>query len=230
MQNGYYIYQRNDGFKFGIDAVLLSDFAKSCTGRVMDLCTGTGIVPLLLAAKSKAEQIDAVEIQPEMAVMAQRSVDYNKLNDKIHIQCADLKEAGTVFGKGRYHCVTVNPPYMKTGSGFVNAGDSRTISRHEVCCTLDDVIRVAAELMIPFGKLFIVHRPSRLADLFSVMRKYKIEPKLMRLVAPRAGKEPNLVLVQGVKNAKSDLKLLPQLMVYREDGSYSKEIDEIYGR
>ncbi|MGN1115486.1 MAG: tRNA1(Val) (adenine(37)-N6)-methyltransferase [Candidatus Ornithomonoglobus sp.] len=230
LQNGYYIWQRNDGFKFGIDAVLLSDFAKDCTGRVMDLCTGTGIIPLLLAAKSKAKEICAVEIQREIADMARRSVEYNGLNDKIHIECADLKDAPLLFGRGSFNCVTVNPPYMKAGSGLVNDGDMKTISRHEVRCTLDDVIRVCAALLKPLGKLFMVHRPSRLADIFCCMREYKIEPKLIRLVAPRAGKEPNLVLVHGIKNAKSDLKLLPQLIVYNDDGSYSKEIDEIYGR
>lgn len=230
LQNGFYIYQRSDGFKFGIDAVLLSDFAKSASGRVIDLCTGTGIVPILLAAKSRAERIDAIEIQSEIAGMAERSVEYNNLGDRIHIKCADLKDAPAIFGKGQYNCVTVNPPYMKTGTGFINAGDMKTISRHEVCCTLDDVIKTASELLKPHGKLFMVHRPSRLADIFCTMRKYKIEPKLIRLVAPKKGKEPNLVLVHGVKNAKSDLKLLPELVVYNEDGSYSKEIDEIYGR
>ena len=230
LQNGYYIWQRNDGFKFGIDAVLLSDFAKACTGRVMDLCTGTGIIPLLLAAKSAAREICAVELQSEIAEMAQRSVEYNSLNDRIHIMCADLKDAPEMFGRGSFNCVTVNPPYMKAGAGLVNDGGMKTISRHEVCCTLDDVIRVSSELLKPFGKLFMVHRPSRLTDIFCCMRKYRLEPKLIRLVVPRAGKEPNLVLVHGVKNAKSDLKLLPQLIVYNEDGSYSKEIDEIYGR
>lgn len=230
LQNGYYIWQRNDGFKFGIDAVLLSDFAKSCTGRVMDLCTGTGIIPLLLVAKSRAEKIDAVELQPEIADMAKKSVEYNKLDGRIHIECADLKAASGIFGKGRYNCVTVNPPYMKTGAGFVNAGDMKTISRHEVCCTVDDVIKASAELLTPFGKLYMIHRPSRLADIFSAMRKYSIEPKLMRFVASKQGREPNLVLVHGVKNARSDLKMLPQLYVYDENGRYSKEIDEIYGR
>lgn len=230
LQNGYYIWQRSDGFKFGIDAVLLSDFASSCTGRVIDLCTGTGIIPLLLAAKSGAEEICAVEIQRDIARMAQRSVEYNRLNDKIYIECMDLKNAPELFGRGQFNCVTVNPPYMKAGAGLVNDGDMKTISRHEVCCTLDDVIRVSAELLKPQGRLFMVHRPSRLSDIFCCMRKYRIEPKLLRFVASREGKAPNLVLVQGMKNAKSNLKLLPQLVVYNDDGSYSKEIDEIYGR
>jgi tRNA1Val (adenine37-N6)-methyltransferase len=230
LQNGYYIIQRNDGFKFGIDAVLLSDFARDCTGRVMDLCTGTGIIPLLLAAKSSAERIDAVELQSEIADMAKRSVKYNKLDDRLCVRCADLKDAPAIYGKSSFNAVTVNPPYMKNGTGLMNDGDMKTISRHEVKCTLDDVIRVSSELLKPHGKFYMVHRPSRLTDIFCAMREYKIEPKRIRFVSPRIGKEPNLVLVHGVKNAKSDLKLLPQLYVYKEDGGYSKEIDEIYGR
>ena len=230
LQNGYRIIQRRDGFRFGIDAVLLSDFAKKGKGRAIDLCTGTGIIPILLAAKTEISSIDAVEIQPEMAEMAQRSVEYNKLNDRVHIICADLKDAPSIYGKSCFETVTVNPPYMKSGSGLVNADDMKLISRHEVKCTLDDVVRVSAELLKTNGSLFMVHRPSRLADIFSAMRKYRIEPKLIRMVSPKTDKEPNMVLICGIKNAKSDIKFLPQLYVYNEDGGYSKEIDEIYGR
>lgn len=230
LQNGYYIIQKNDGFRFGIDAVLLSDFAKSAVGRVMDLCTGTGIIPLLLSRKSKATHIDALEIQPQMADMAQRSVKYNALENKISVKCADLKSATELYSKSVYDAVTVNPPYMRTGSGLVNSTDAKTISRHEIKCTLEDVIRVSSELLKPHGKLFMVHRPSRLAEIFSLMSRYKVEPKEMRLVAPTYGKEPNLVLVCGIKSAKSDLKIMPTLFVYDKDGGYTKEIDEIYGR
>lgn len=230
LQNGYYIIQKNDGFRFGIDAVLLSDFAKSATGRVIDLCTGTGIIPLLLAAKSKAEHIDAVEIQPEIADMARRSVEYNNLTDKISVKCADLKDAEKLYSKSVYDVVTVNPPYMRKGSGFVNETDGKTISRHEVMCDLEDVIKTASALLKPHGKLFMVHRPSRLVDIFALMRQYKLEPKTIRLVAPVEGKEPNLVLVCGIKSAKSDLKIIPTLFVYEENGDYTKEIDKIYGR
>lgn len=230
LQNGYYIIQKSDGFRFGIDAVLLSDFAKSATGRVMDLCTGTGIIPLLLLAKSKAEHIDAVEIQPEIADMAKRSVKYNSLEDKINIECIDLKDAPNHFGKSIYDTVTVNPPYMRTGSGLLNETDNKTISRHEIKCNLEDVIRVSSQLLKPHGKMFMVHRPSRLAEIFAYMREYKLEPKIMRLIAPSEGKEVNLVLICGIKCAKSDLKIMPTLFVYDTDGEYTKEIDEIYGR
>ena len=230
LQNGYRIIQRRDGFRFGIDAVLLSDFAKKAKGRAIDLCTGTGIIPILLAAKSELDFIDAVEIQPEMAEMAERSVKYNGLDSRIHIRCADLKNAPEIYGKSCFETVTVNPPYMKSGSGIVNDDSMKLISRHEVKCTLDDVVRVSADLLKTKGCLYMVHRPSRLAEIFSVMCRYRIEPKLIRMVAPKIGKEPNMVLICGIKNAKSDIKLLPQLYVYNDDGGYSKEIDEIYGR
>ncbi len=230
LQNGYYIYQPCSGFKFGMDAVLLSDFAVSNASKVMDLCTGTGIIPILLAAKTKARSIDAVEIQHDMAELAKRSVEYNKLSDRIHIAELDLKKAPEVYGKSVYDAVTVNPPYMKTGGGLINDTDSKTVSRHEVKCTVEDVIRVSAELLKPHGKLFMVHRPSRLADVFFFMRKYAVEPKIMRPVHPRIGKEMNLVLICGIKHANPELKVLPPLYVYNEDGTYTKEIDEIYGR
>lgn len=230
LNNGYYIIQKNNAFRFGIDAVLLSDFAKSVTGKVIDLCTGTGIVPLLLEKKSTAEIIEAIEIQPEIADMAQRSVSFNSLDKKINIRCADLKDAPDMYGKCTFDAVTVNPPYMRTGSGILNEADTKTISRHEIKCTLEDVIRVSASLLKQHGKLYMVHRPSRLADIFYLMRQYKLEPKIMRMVAPCEGKDPNLVLICAIKSAKSDLKTMPTLYVYDENGNYTKEIDVIYGR
>lgn len=230
LQNGYRIFQKKDGFKFGIDAVLLSDFAKSVTGRVIDLCSGTGIIPILLAAKSTAEKIYAVELQSDIAEMASRSVEYNNLGGRLHIECGDICDAPKMFGKSVFDAVTVNPPYMRRGSGILNETDTKTISRHEVTCSLDDVIRVSSQLLKPYGKFFMVYRPSRLSEAFCAMHKYKIEPKIMRLVAPNEGKEANLVLIGGIKNAKPDLKIMPTLYVYESDGGYTKEIDEIYGR
>lgn len=230
LQNGYFIYQYDGGFRFGIDAVLLADFAAVKAKRALDLCTGTGIIPILLAAKTDIEHIDAVEIQHEVAELAKQSVDYNGLGDRISIIEGDLKDAPEMLGKNRYDVVTVNPPYMKHGGGIVSDGDMKAISRHEIKCTLDDVIRVSAELLTARGRLFMVHRPSRLVDLFCGMRQYGIEPKLMRAVHPYAGKEMNLVLVMGIKSARPELKVLPPLYVYNDDGSYTKEIDEIYGR
>ncbi len=230
MQNGYFIIQDNDGFKFGIDAVLLSDFAKSVSGKVIDLCTGTGIIPILLCAKSQADTIDALEIQLEMAEMAQRSVLYNKLENKVHIKCGDIKDAFSFYGKSVYDAVTVNPPYMKSGTGLINAGDSKTIARHEVMCDLEDVVKISSGLLKPHGKMFMIHRPSRLAEIFYLMTKYQVQPKVMRLVAPSIGKEANMVLVCGIKCSKPQLTVMPTLYVYNEYGSYTEEIDIIYGR
>ncbi len=230
LQNGCYIYQPASGFKFGIDAVLLADFARSKARTAMDLCTGTGIIPILLAAKTDIDHFDAVEIQHDMADMAKRSVSYNGLEDRINVCECDLKDAPELFGRSRYDMVTVNPPYMKAGGGLVNAGDMKTLSRHETACTLEDVVRASAGLLKPRGRLFMVHRPSRLADVFWEMRRYGIEPKLMRTVQPRQDREMNLVLICGIKGARPELKVLPPLVVYNSDGSYTKEIDTIYGR
>ena len=230
LQNGYRIIQKSAGFRFGIDAVLLSDFAKCNANRMMDLCTGTGIIPILLAAKTHIKRIDAIEIQQDIADMAERSVQLNQLSERIHIKCADLKAAPEIYGKSVFDAVSVNPPYMKAGSGLKNPDDTKLISRHEVKCTLEDVISVSASILKPHGKLFMVHRPQRLTDIICTMRKYRLEPKLMRFVAPHIGKEPNLVLIQGVKDSAPELKLLPQLYVYDAEGNYTKEINEIYGR
>ena len=230
LQNGFRIIQKSDGFRFGIDAVLLSDFAKCDADRMMDLCTGTGVIPVLLAAKTQIKRFDAIEIQSEMAEMAERSVQLNRLSERIHIKCADLKDAPDIYGKSVFDAVSVNPPYMKAGSGLMNPDNAKLISRHEIMCTLEDVVYVSATLLKPHGKLFLVHRPQRLTDIICTMRKYRLEPKLMRFVAPHIGKEPNLVLIKGVKDSAPELKLLPQLYVYDTNGNYTKEIDEIYGR
>lgn len=223
--------QKRDGFKFGIDAVLLSDFAKNAKSkRTLDLCTGTGIIPTLLSAKTDTPRLDALEIQPEICDMAQRSVIYNKLSDRVYITQGDLKDAVSIYGKASFDKITVNPPYMKCGTGLINETDTKTISRHEVKCTLEDVISVSAQLLKPKGRLYMVHRATRLADVLCLMREYKIEPKLLRLVHPSANKAANLLLVEGIRGAAADLKLAEPLYVYNEDGSYSEEIDVIYGR
>lgn len=228
---GLFLIQKKNGFKFGVDAVLLSDFAKDARSkRTLDLCTGTGIVPILLAAKTNTPVICGLEIQPEIADMAKRSVEYNKLSDRISLKCGDLKNACEIYGKGVFDKITCNPPYMKCGAGIQNDTDTKSVSRHEVMCTLDDVIRVSAELLIPKGRFFMIHRPSRLADIMCAMRRYRIEPKKMRFVHPAPSKAPNMVLVEGMKDGGEDMKILPPLYVYGGDGAYSEEINEIYGR
>ena len=229
--NGLKIFQKTDGFKFGIDAVLLSDFAKDAPSkRTVDLCTGTGIIPLLLSAKTKTPYICGVEIQKDIADMAKRSVIYNKLGKRVEIIEADLKTFPQKYGKGSFDKVVCNPPYMKALTAVINQADTKTISRHEVMCTLDDVIKAAADLLLPKGRLFMVHRPQRLADVLCSMRKFHIEPKRLRMVAPSPSKAPNLMLVEGMYFGGEELRMLPELYIYNEDGSYSEEIDRIYGR
>lgn len=228
---GLMLMQKKDGFKFGIDAVLLSDFAKGTRSeRTLDLCTGTGIIPMLLSAKTDTPRIDALEIQSDICDMAKRSVIYNSLEDRIYVTEGDLKDALSVYGKASFDKITVNPPYMKCGTGIVNDTDTKTISRHEVKCTLEDVISVSAQLLKPKGRLYMVHRATRIADILYLMRKYKIEPKLLRLVHPSVNKAANLLLIEGMRGAAADLKLMGPLYVYDENGNYSEEINRIYGR
>ena len=223
--------QKKDGFKFGIDAVLLADFAKNTKShRTLDLCTGTGIVPVLLSAKTSTPRIDALEIQNEICDMAQRTIICNNLEDRIHITEGDLKDAAAIYGKAVFDKITVNPPYMKCGTGIVNDTDTKTISRHEVKCTLEDVISVSAQLLKPKGRLYMVHRAVRIADVLCLMRKYKIEPKLLRMVHPSPYKAANLMLIEGMRDAAEDLKILEPLYVYDDNGKYSADINEIYGR
>ena len=232
LQNGgLMLIQKKNGFKFGIDAVLLADFAKEPHAkRVLDLCTGTGIVAVLLAAKTAAPRIDAIEIQPQICDMARRSVEYNDIGGRVHIIEGDLKNAAEIYGRNVFDKVTVNPPYMKSGAGLISESDTKTISRHEVLCTLEDVIASAAAVMRTKGHFFMVHRPSRLADAIWFMRKYSLEPKRLRFVHPTAGKAANLMLIEGVKNGGNELKLMEPLYVYDSNGKYSEEIDRIYGR
>ncbi len=231
LQNGFFIIQKKNGFKFGIDAVLLSDFAKDARSlNTLDLCTGTGIVPMLLYAKTNTRNICGLEIQHDIAEMAQRSAEYNKITDRVHIKEGNLKDAAEIYGRSLFDKITCNPPYMKCGGAIMNDTDTKSVSRHEVMCTLDDVIRVSSQLLVSKGRFFMVHRPSRLADIICSMRKYRIEPKRLRFVYPSYGKAPNMLLVEGMRDGGSELKLLPPLYVYNEDGTYSDEIDIIYGR
>ena len=229
--NNLHIIQKTNGFKFGIDAVLLSDFAKNAPSkRTLDLCTGTGIIPILLSAKTKTAHIHGLEIQSEICDMAKRSVTHNKLDERVHIDEGDLKNACEVYGKCSFDKITCNPPYMECGKGIINSSDTLTISRHELKCTLEDVIRISSQLLVQKGHFFMVHRPSRLADIMCLMRKYRIEPKTLRFVHPSVFKAPNLLLVEGVRCGGKELKLLDPLYVYNEDGTYTEEIDIIYNR
>ncbi|MBQ9314707.1 MAG: tRNA1(Val) (adenine(37)-N6)-methyltransferase [Clostridia bacterium] len=224
------IIQNKNAFCFGIDAVLLSDFAKNVKNNstVVDLCSGTGIVAILLEGKTKIKKIYAVEIQQEMAEMASRSVLLNHQEEKIEVINEDLKRIDTILKKDSVDAITVNPPYKKAGSGIINETDTKSISRHEVLCTLEDIIKVSARLLKTSGSIYMVHRTERLVDVLSEMRSEKIEPKRIRFIHPSYGKAPNLFLVEGIKHAKPFLKIEEPIYVYEKDENYTDTIKEIY--
>ena len=229
-RNGLKIIQKTDGFCFGMDAVLLSGFASVKPGeRALDLGTGTGIIPLLLSAKTKGDHFTGLEIQTEIMKMAQRSVALKGLEKKIDIIQGDIKEASRIFGAASFDVVTSNPPYMNDAHGLKNPGDVKAISRHEVLCTLEDVVREGTKALKPGGRFYMVHRPHRLAEIITVMRQYKLEPKRMKFVHPFADKDANMVLIVAVRGGGAWLKLEPPVIVYKEPGVYTDEIYEIYG-
>jgi len=228
---GLNLIQKKDGFKFGIDAVLLSDFAYIKTKhRVIDLCTGTGIVSFLIYGKYNPQSVYGLEIQEDMIDMAERSVKLNSLGEKVFFLNEDLKNIEFLKKLEKFDVVTVNPPYKLNSSGILNPNDKLAIARHEILCNLEDVISAARVLLKDNGRMFIVHRPERLADIFTLMRKYKIEPKRVKMIHPKMGKAPNIVLVEGQRDGGAYLKWEAPLYVYDENGKYTKEIDLIYGR
>ena len=229
-RNGYRIIQNPKKFCFGMDAVLLSGFARARAGdQVLDLGTGTGIIPILLEAKTEAAHLVGLEIQEESADMARRSVELNHLQDKITIVQGDIKEAGTLFGAASFDVVTCNPPYMIGQHGIKNPEAPKAIARHEILCTLEDVVSRAAKVQKPGGNFYLVHRPFRLAEIMVVLQKYGLEPKRMRLVYPFADKEPNMVLLEANRGGRPRMTVERPLIIYREKGVYMPEIYEIYG-
>ncbi len=228
--NGYEIIQHPGKFCFGMDAVLLSNFAKVKSGeRALDLGTGTGIIPILLTAKTEGEQFVGLEIQEESADMAMRSVAHNHLQEKVQIVKGDIKEASAIFGNASFDVITTNPPYMIGQHGIANASDTKAIARHEVLCTLDDILRESAKILRPGGRFYMVHRPFRLAEILSKMVEVKIEPKRMRLVHPYIDKEPNMVLIEGKRGGNSRMTIERPLIVYQDVGVYSDELLGEYG-
>ena len=229
-RNNYKIIQDPERFCFGMDAVLLSGFARAKEGdHIIDLGTGTGIIPILMEAKTKASDFTGLEIQPESADMAQRSVELNHLESKIRIVTGDIKEASSLFGAATFDVVTSNPPYMTEHHGITNEKSPRAIARHELLCTLEDVISQAARLLRPGGSFYMVHRPFRLVDIMVLMREYHLEPKRMKLVYPYIDKEPNMVLIEGLRGGRPRLTVEKPLIVYKEPGVYTDEIYDIYG-
>lgn len=229
-RNGYRIIQDTNRFCFGMDAVLLSGFARVKDGaKVLDLGTGTGIIPILLAAKTGASHLTGLEIQVDSADMASRSVRMNGLEDRITIVTGDIKEAGSLFDAASFDVITCNPPYMTSRHGLVNPEDAKAIARHEILCTLKDVIAQTAKLLRPGGNFYMVHRPFRLAEIIVFLREYKLEPKRMQLVYPFADKEPNMVLIEANRGGRPRMTVEKPLIVYKEPGVYMPEIYDIYG-
>ncbi|OPX45823.1 tRNA1(Val) (adenine(37)-N6)-methyltransferase [Ruminiclostridium hungatei] len=229
--NGLKLIQDPEAFCFGVDAVLLSDFADVKKGhRVLDIGTGTGIIPILLAGKTQAAAVVGLEIQETVAEMASRSVSLNGLEDRVEILCGDVREYSRYFGKSSFDVVVSNPPYTNKGCGLVNPHDSKAVSRHEILCTLEDVVGAAGALLAPGGQLAMVHRPERLADIVCCMRNCGIEPKYLRMVHPKPFKKPSMILIKGSRGGKPELKVMEPLYVYNADGTYSHEINRIYGR
>ncbi|MDD3279268.1 MAG: tRNA1(Val) (adenine(37)-N6)-methyltransferase [Lachnospiraceae bacterium] len=230
LQNGYWMIQDNQDFCYGIDAVLLSGFARVKPGEeVLDLCTGTGIVPVLLRAKTAGKHFTGLEIQEKSADMAMRSVKYNHLEDEVTIVQGDVKEANQIFGKSVFDVVTCNPPYMTADHGLTNSRQPKAIARHEVLCTLEDVVSQASSLLKPRGRFYMVHRPFRLAEIMGVMMQYHLEPKRMQLVYPFVDKEPTMVLIEGNKGGNPRITVEKPLIVYEKSGVYTQDIREIYG-
>ena len=229
-RNGYKIIQNPQKFCFGMDAVLLSGFARvKKAERVIDLGTGTGIIPILLEAKTPGKHFTGLEIQPESADMAARSVRYNGLEDRISIVTGDIKDAANLFGASSFDVVTSNPPYMTKEHGLVNDADAKTIARHEVLCSLEDLISQTAKLLKPNGRCYFVHRPFRLVEILSMMSAYQVEPKRIQFVYPYVNKEPNMVLIEGLRGGKSRVTVEKPLIVYKSPGVYMPEIYDIYG-
>lgn len=213
-----------------MDAVLLSGFTKVLPKeRVLDLGTGTGIIPILLAAKTQGKHFTGLEIQEESADMATRSVHLNKLEEKVDIVAGDIKEASKLFGKASFDVVTSNPPYMNNHHGIINPAEAKAIARHEILCSLEDVVREAAYVLKPNGRFYLVHRPFRLIEIINTLSKYRLEAKRMKFVHPYMDKEPNMVLIECMKGAKSMVKVESPLIVYREPNIYTDEIYDIYG-
>lgn len=229
-RNGYKIIQNKEKFCFGIDAVLLSDFAKAKQGeRVLDIGTGTGIIPILMEAKTEGEHFTGLDIQPESIEMANRSVQMNGLSEKIDMVCGDIKEAVDIFGTASFKVITTNPPYMTDHHGIQNPSEPKAIARHEICCTLDDILRESSRLLKEKGRFYMVHRPFRLAEIMAGCVKYRLEPKRIRFVHSYIEKEPSMVLIEALKGGNSRVKIEPPLIVYKEPNVYTDEIYEIYG-
>jgi tRNA1(Val) A37 N6-methylase TrmN6 len=228
LTNEIKIIQSDEVFSFSMDAVLLARFCSvPIRGNILDLCTGNGVVPLLLSTRTKA-RILGVEIQEKLYDMAVRNVKLNDLEEQIEIVRGDLREIKGNWTHGTFDTVTVNPPYLPAHSGETNLNPYIAAARHEIFCTLEDVISCCSKLVRTGGKVSIVHRPSRLIDIIALLRRYRLEPKRIRFVHPRAASEANMVLIEALRDGKPEVRLLPPLIVYEDNGQYCRELMDIY--
>jgi tRNA1(Val) A37 N6-methylase TrmN6 len=226
---GYQIIQNPKFFCFGMDAVLLSAFTEVKEGdTVLDLGSGNGIIPMLLEAKTRGKKFIGLEIQEQNVDMARRSILLNHLKDKVEIHLGDVKKIKEYYKAESFDVVTSNPPYMNAEGGLKNSHEAKTIARHEVLCSLEDIIYAASYVLKNKGSFYMVHRPHRLVDIMVLLRKYRLEPKALQMVHPYIDKEPNMVLIKAVKNARALLKVLKPLIIYNEKGQYNDEVKEIY--
>lgn len=229
-RGGMRILQKKEGFRFGTDAVLLADFAAARPGeRIADFGTGTGVLPLLIAARTQRTCFEAIEIQPEIADMARRSVALNGMEDRIRIHCADVRDAMALLGSGSVDRVVCNPPYTPVNGGMESPIKTRALSRHEQVCTLDEIILSAGRVIRNGGKLDVVFPSARMLEMMDAMRRVHLEPKRVRLVCGHAADAPKLVLIEAIKNAKPMLKVEPMLILYGSDGKPTQELRRIYG-
>lgn len=229
-RNQYKIIQNPQGFCFGMDAVLLSGFVEVYKGeQALDLGTGTGIIPILLEAKTEGKHFIGLEIQEYSADMAKRSVLLNDLQEKVEIVCGDIKTVSKRFGKSVFDVVTTNPPYMNEAHGLKNPNTAKAIARHEILCTLEDIVREAAAVLKPGGRFYMVHRPRRLIEIIRILSAYQLEVKRMKPVYPSIEKEANMVLLEAVRGGRPLMRMEEPIIIYESPGVYSKEIYEIYG-
>lgn len=213
--NGLELIQNPEKFCFGVDAVFLSDFVNVKPGEtVLDMGTGNGIIPVLLAAKTKGKKFTGLEIQPDIAEMARRSVIYNRLEERIEIVTGDIKEAAEIFKPAFFDVITTNPPYMLADHGLKNPDNAKAIARHEVLCSLDDILRESMRLLQDKGRFYMIHRPFRLTEILIKMNLYKIEPKRIQFIYPHIDREPSMVLIEGVRGAKPRVKIEPPIIIY----------------
>lgn len=227
--SGLYIIQNKDGFCFGIDAVLLTGFARVKKGEsVLDMCTGNGVIPLLLSGKTQGKRFVGIELQEQVAEMAERSVLMNEVGGRVEIINGDIRSITDYFPVSSFEVVTCNPPYMVQGAGAKNDFSPKAIARHEIMCGIDDVFESGARVLKYGGRMYMVHRAERLVDIFASARKHKMEPKVMQMVQPYGDKPPNLVLIEFIKGGKPSLKLMEPMIVYKKDGTYTEQLKKVY--